>query len=735
MAISQTYDWASHATSSGYYVYLEAKEVSYDVAKNTSKVSLYVKLYPHSSTWASSQGCTISLRWNGGEVASGSTDSLLSGQSVAASWSGDVEHGSDGKYTGTVSWSISAGGSNVNRPVSGSSGNHTLKLTDIPRAATITSAVDFKDEQNPTLGYSNPAGSNATTLQACLSFDGSTAHIAYRDIPKGETSYTFNFTAAERQVLYDNTKDTNKKLITYIVKTVIGSNTYYNKAEKYLTIENANPTGSITFTETNSKVIDYIGSNAATTVIKSISNIKAVLTSAGKKSATIKSVNMTCGAASSGGASTYTFNAVAANTINYSITDSRGNTTNGSVPFENFVPYIIPKITSSEFERISLDSNNIQLNAIIECYTEKIGTAINTFTIEYSSSSGKSGTISSYTKDKNEITITDLTFENMVEGQNDTPTFTLTVKDVFSSASASNTIIPIVPTFDAGVSDVQINGDLRTTGAFRVDGRAVLYKGSMNQTLANGSGTAGYMYAFSLKMTGQTYQNQYFTFDILQRNRYGTVRLLFTSSGTAGTCTINKVITTGNITVAYVNSNNTFDFYIQKSEAYDDISIHNLSVGSYMVSVINSLVWKNQTVSSLPSEAKTITPNQDQFPINSIYLSVGSTSPASLFGGSWTQLKDRFLLAAGDTYTNGATGGAATVAITKAQMPRHNHANGDEYGSGHRAPVWNYGSGGDRLLIGSGNGYTISTPIYEGKGEAHNNMPPYLVVYVWKRTA
>ena len=38
------------------------------------------------------------------------------------------------------------------------------------------------------------------------------------------------------------------------------------------------------------------------------------------------------------------------------------------------------------------------------------------------------------------------------------------------------------------------------------------------------------------------------------------------------------------------------------------------------------------------------------YPVGSIYLSLNSTSPASLFGGTWKQIKDRFLLAAGDTY-------------------------------------------------------------------------------------
>ncbi|EKK0949069.1 pilus assembly protein [Enterococcus faecalis] len=61
------------------------------------------------------------------------------------------------------------------------------------------------------------------------------------------------------------------------------------------------------------------------------------------------------------------------------------------------------------------------------------------------------------------------------------------------------------------------------------------------------------------------------------------------------------------------------------------------------------------------------------YPIGSIYLSVNSTSPATLFGGSWTQLKDRFLLGAGSTYSSGATGGAATHKLSVAEMPSHAH--------------------------------------------------------------
>ena len=64
------------------------------------------------------------------------------------------------------------------------------------------------------------------------------------------------------------------------------------------------------------------------------------------------------------------------------------------------------------------------------------------------------------------------------------------------------------------------------------------------------------------------------------------------------------------------------------------------------------------------------------YPVGSIYMSVNATSPSVLFGGTWEQLKDTFLLSAGDTYANGSTGGASTVTLTSDQMPGHTHSVG-----------------------------------------------------------
>ena len=117
------------------------------------------------------------------------------------------------------------------------------------------------------------------------------------------------------------------------------------------------------------------------------------------------------------------------------------------------------------------------------------------------------------------------------------------------------------------------------------------------------------------------------------------------------------------------------------------------------------------------------------YPVGAIYLSTVSTSPASLFGGTWEQIQDRFLLAAGETYTAGKTGGEATHTLTIAEMPSHNHW-------GVYRPYWyQHDETGQASGVGDG---TSSNQLYTdnaGGGDAHNNMPPYLVVYVWKRMA
>lgn len=120
------------------------------------------------------------------------------------------------------------------------------------------------------------------------------------------------------------------------------------------------------------------------------------------------------------------------------------------------------------------------------------------------------------------------------------------------------------------------------------------------------------------------------------------------------------------------------------------------------------------------------------YPVGSIYLSVNNTDPSTLFGGTWEQIKDQFLLSAGDTYAGGSTGGSST----------HKHVLPIGFDN---TSLYGYGDSNYFPAFGSGvrsNVNRIATPINDDTGavrigstDAGDSMPPYLAVYVWKRTA
>ena len=154
-------------------------------------------------------------------------------------------------------------------------------------------------------------------------------------------------------------------------------------------------------------------------------------------------------------------------------------------------------------------------------------------------------------------------------------------------------------------------------------------------------------------------------------------------------------------------------------------------LSSYSGQEIDNSISVNSTQNDRLTAIETSIQNLNNkiYPVGSIYISINSTSPASLFGGTWEQLKDRFLLAAGDSYTSGATGGEASHTLTTNEIPAHQHSEWLRFSSGSDASVYAY-----YPLGNSSGGYAMSGNTGNtGGGAAHNNMPPYLAVYMWKR--
>lgn len=113
------------------------------------------------------------------------------------------------------------------------------------------------------------------------------------------------------------------------------------------------------------------------------------------------------------------------------------------------------------------------------------------------------------------------------------------------------------------------------------------------------------------------------------------------------------------------------------------------------------------------------------YPVGSIYLAYNHTNPATLFGGTWTRIQNAFLWATTSTGTIGQTGGEREVTLTAAQMPKHNHGGTYTNAGAARTHAW---------LASNGSAMGYDT-VDAGSGQAHNNMPPYIQVSVWRRTA
>lgn len=121
------------------------------------------------------------------------------------------------------------------------------------------------------------------------------------------------------------------------------------------------------------------------------------------------------------------------------------------------------------------------------------------------------------------------------------------------------------------------------------------------------------------------------------------------------------------------------------------------------------------------------------YPIGAVYMSTLPTNPGEYFGGKWERIKDRFLLASGDRWAAGTEDGEASVILNSDQIPHHSHELMYTVTGG------NTGFESDMIRAyktGETTGEIRSMYITGGGADqAHNNMPPYLAIYMWKRIA
>lgn len=362
------------------------------------------------------------------------------------------------------------------------SGSNTWSLPTITRQATITSAPNFNDEANPTIYYTNPAGTAVTSLQACISLTGANADVSYRNITITGTSYTFNLTTAERNTLRQATTG-KTRTVYFVVKTVINGTTLTNSKAVTFSIINGSPTiASLTYQDSNASTVAITGNNQQ--IIQNQStlqlNIGAV---AALKYATISKVEYSINGYTVNITSSYT-NPVAVGTINYStnfnlnviVTDSRGFTTTETITI-TMLAWKLPYATIS----LARQSNYYSATDMtVNAYFSSVDSH-NSVTIQYKYKKVSDSTYSSPVTISNGVQTT-ASFDNQYDFD-----FQFIITDVFGSTTYNMVLAKGIPLmfWDTNLNSVGINCFPRNNNELAIMGNLMVGGTISNNNLFN----------------------------------------------------------------------------------------------------------------------------------------------------------------------------------------------------------------------------------------------------------
>lgn len=406
-----------------------------------------------------------------------------------ATFTGTVPHKSDGTATLRLNFGIKgpSGTTLADAYVHSSPPKGDLiDLDRIYRIATLTTAPNFNDEQNPTITYSNPIGTGATLLQAAISNgNGDTIIVPYRDISKTGTSYTFELTDEERTALRKLVTSGSSTQVGFKLKYTIGGTTGYAMLVRTLSLINHAPVLSITITDTNEVTYGLTGNR--TVFIKGFSDAKVVVSSKARKEATIKELKVGGNSYSVADVTT-SIEDVADKNITVIAKDSRGVTTTAKRVLP-MVDYIKPTVNISATTKLESD-NTTTINITISgaCFTGSFGAKENSFSFitRYKIDNGDwiSGIPITVTYGTNTYratgSISGLSYQSLCSIQ-------CRITDLLTNVANTPVDIKLSPVFDWGKSDFNLNVPLY------MNNKMVFRENANNIVISGGEGGSVYI--------------------------------------------------------------------------------------------------------------------------------------------------------------------------------------------------------------------------------------------------
>lgn len=673
------------SNGSGYTLTAAFVENSTSTENNTSNITVTGTLKSNGASWSSSYTSTLTIYWHDNrenkdvQVAQVSTKSLGTGATLKAENTINVTHNTDGSLSGYAYTYFSQGSSSGGWcPASGGIATDWTALTKIPRYASISQNLSSKTETSLTMNWS----SDSTCNYIWYSINNGSSWTAIGNINAKSGSYTisglsanttYNVKTRVRRADSNLTSDSSNLSVatySYPYATSMPNFTIGNS----LTIGLYNPLGrSVTVTgigADNSTIFSGSTSGTTLTGFNDSSSVNNQYASIPNSQSGTYQVKVTYGSSNiTKTGGTYTVNT---SVCSPSITNATYQDTNSTVIAITQNNQLIVRNQST----VQYNATGLTVKKSASIANCKVSVNNNTYnlTVSGTSASGGNAAIDSANDVTATITLTDS------RGLTATKTITIQMVDwVLPTAIItlerqnnfySNTFINV----DANYSSVDSKNTITIKARYK-----------------------------------KTTASSWSSYVTLQDNVQSTLNL--------------DNLYEWNVQVVLTDlfGSTTYNLTLQKGMPIMYIDTLNNSVG------VNCFPSNEE---SLEIGGKTIF--DMIYPVGSVYISVNNTSPATLFGGTWEQIQDQFLLSAGSTYTAGDTGGSAT----------HKHVLPIGFDN---TSLYGYGDSNYFPVYGSGvysNVKRISTAINKdtgavrvGSSDSASSLPPYLVVYMWKRTA
>lgn len=721
------------------------------VANNTSTVKWTLKLVSTSSgridssvskAWSVTVNGTKYSGTNTVGISNNSTKTLASGTTV-------ISHGSDGSkffsYSFSQEFNITFSGSSIGT-ISGS-GSGTLDT--IPRASQPSCITWPEHTQNvgefgDQISIHMNRKSDTFTHTVRYQFGSQSGTIA--------TGVTTGTTWTIPLTLMNLIPNATKGSGTIYVDTYNGSTKIGTKSCGFTATvpSSVKPTCSFTL-EDITGIDDVYGSP-----VKGLSKIKITVSSTLAYSSPIVSCTITANGAKYSGttATTGLLQTSGSSVVKATVTDKRGRT--GTVSYtmtvQDYSSPSVDKLTvircdSDGTENDQGESVKVTFSATVSSMSSK-NTA--TYKLKYKKSTDTTWTEVALSALVNTYTVTNKTHIFSADGNN-AYDVELVVTDRHRSVTRTTSVSTAFTLYNCHPSGTgwRFGGVAEEEDTLQNDLALHQVGNSYAFQPDSFSGEKGYIKLATITLNTLNV-NAPIVFTI---NRRGglcpmTVYIRFASSSTTTDPDLASITYDGDNFGAFMvkNAVSTWTLYVDNTSGWSNPCLQSWYTTDNQMSRLSVVFPNGQVAGTDPSVLKAESVDDEYFratpakmqsildfiyPVGSIYLSYSHVNPGTLFGGTWERIENAFLWAVDASGTIGQTGGEKTHALTVAELPSHNHtisvAN-TATGSNAASNKIRY-NGSDTSYLG-----TLATNT-TGSGDAHNNMPPYIQVSAWRRTA